>query len=226
MQPSGSLSTGPFVIVLLFRSISVPRVPYLLLSLVLAGLVVVEAHGSPPTPGPASSQPPLLEHLRNEIRAMSAHRREQALMDVNTIASCTDSCIVRLRSLPDSTIHVQSDSASGSTPDVSVLIPDLVWAYHTGPSDGISLMALAGLLYIGDEASLESLLFEGHPRSPRVRRATFLHILTFFARRYPALRKTALGGGVLSRADFRAARKEAPSVPEEQASARDGSPPR
>ena len=192
----------------------------------LAGLVVLEARASLPTSGPGLSQPPLIEHLRDEIRAMSPHRREQALMDVNTIASCTDSCIVRPRSLPDTTIRVQSDSASGSTHDVSALIPDLIWAYHTGPSDGISLMALAGLLYIGDEESLEHLLFEGRPRSPRVRRATLLHILTFFARRYPALRETALGGGMLSRADFRAARG-APLVPQKkQTSASDESPPR
>jgi len=155
---------------------------------------------------------------------MSAPRREQALMDVNAIASCTDSCIVRLRSLPDSTIHLHGDSAS--MPDVSALIPDLIWAYHTGPSNGISLMALAGLLYIGNEASLESLLFEGRPRSPRVRHATRRHILNFFARRYPALREKAANVGVLSRVDFRAARGGAPVFQEEQASVPDAPPPR
>lgn len=136
---------------------------------------------------------------------MSTRRREHALMDVNTIASCKPPCRVQLHSHHDKTIRVRADSISGGEPDVSALIPDLIWAYHTGPSDGISLLALAGLVYIGNEASLEFLLFEGRALSPRVRRTTRNMIVNFFDRRYSVLREKAMSVGVLSRTDIRLA---------------------
>jgi hypothetical protein len=174
----------------------------------------------PPTPGRT-----LVDYLRGEIRSDDPTRREHALMDVVTLVNCRDYCVLQLMSFPGKTLRIHNDADFGSVIDVSALAPDLVWAYQVGPTEGLRLLSLAGLLYIGDETSLEHLLTASMlVSSPHVRRTTHRYITDFFVARYPTLRKQVMNTGTLSRAAIHAARREAKH--EEQLSARGSAPPR
>jgi hypothetical protein len=179
-----------------------------------------------PAASPASLALPssaytLVDHLRGEIRSDDPTRREYALMDVVTLVNCRSYCVIRLQSFPGKTLRIHNDDDFGSVIDVSALTPDLVWAYRAGPTDGLRLLALAGLLYLGDEDSLERVLGASSGVSLSVRRATHRHIIDFFVARYPVLEKQVRRTRRLSRAHIRAARQAtAPSGPEKRLSTR------
>jgi hypothetical protein len=130
------------------------------------------------------------------------------MMDVIVLANCPLACTVRLLSFPTKVIHVYSDPDFGSVIDVSALVPDLVWVYRTGSTDGMRLLALAALLHIGDEASLEDLLFGPADVSPRVAVDSRKHIISFFLGLYPDLKEGVTRTGRLSQRDLHLARTQ------------------
>jgi len=205
-----------------------PSLCTLILLLACGGLPLLGAATAPSAPASATALVPptpgrtLVDYLRGEIRSDDPTRREHALMDVVTLVNCRDYCVLQLMSFPGKTLRIHNDADFGSVIDVSALAPDLVWVYRVGPTDGLRLLALAGLLYIGDEASLEHLLTASMlVSSPYVRRTTHRYITDFFVARYPVLERQARRTRVLSRAHIRAARQAtAPSGPEKRLSTR------
>jgi len=184
-----------------------------------------------PTPNGAgndqTSKRTLVDYLRGEIRSDDLERREHALMDVVKLVNCQSYCVIPFKSFPGKTLRIHNDSDFGSVIDVSALIPDLIWVYQTGPTDGLRLLALAGLLYLGDETSLKRVLSASWAAPPSVRRATHRHVADFFLLRYPVLEKRIRDTWVLSWADIRAAREAtAPSHQEERLTTRPPPPPR
>ena len=205
----------------------------LILLLAYGGLPLLGAASVPSAPASAAALVPptpgrtLVDYLRGEIRSDDPARREHALMDVVTLVNCRDYCVLELMSFPGKTLRIHNDADFGSVIDVSALAPDLVWAYQVGPTDGLRLLALAGLLYIGDEARLEHLLTASMlVSSPYVRRTTHRYITDFFVARYPMLEKQVRRTRVLSRAHIRAARKTAQPYQEERLTTRPPPPPR
>ena len=187
--------------------------------LLLLGTAVVITALWLPSPGTAVASPSrtvpdaptnrltLIDYLRGEIRSDDPERREHAMMDVVTLVNCESYCVVHLKSFPGKTLRIHNDSDFGSVIDVSGLIPDLIWAYQVGPTEGLRLLALAGLLYLGDETSLERVLSASWATSPSVRRTTHRHVAEFFLRRYPVLENRIRRTRVLSETDIRAARQ-------------------
>jgi hypothetical protein len=205
-----------------------PRARSLLLfttTIILAALCLLPpgAAASPPlSPSLEASGegPTLVDYLRGEIRSDDPDRREHALMDVVTLATCAAACVIRLESFPGKTLRIHNDSDFGSVIDVSALSPDLIWAYRVGPTDGLRLLALAGLLYIGDEASLERVLTESWAVPPAVRRTTHRRVADFFVDRYPSLEKQVRRTQTLSWTDIHTARKAAQSNQDERLTTR------
>lgn len=187
--------------------------------LLLFGAAIVITALWLPSPGTAVASPlrtvpdaptnglTLVDYLRSEIRSDDPERREHAMMDVVTLVNCESYCVIHLKSFPGKTLRIHNDSDFGSVIDVSALIPDLIWAYQTGPTDGLRLLALAGLLYLGDETSLKRILSASWAAPPSVRRSTHRHLADFFLLRYPVLEKQIRDTWVLSWADIRAARE-------------------
>lgn len=97
------------------------------------------------------SPPTLGTHLRSELQAKDSMRRQMALLDINTLAYCTASCNISLRSVQNQQIRIENETGSGAFVDLDVLVPDLVKSYRQGPADGHRLLALSALLQIGNE---------------------------------------------------------------------------
>lgn len=150
----------------------------------------------------------LVEHLRTYIRSDDSVLREYALVDVTTLANCRGSCSIKLQTLAGRRLRIQNNTYIRTMVDLNGLVPDLLWAYGTGPSDGLRILALSGLLRIGNEASLELLISARRDVSPFVERVTQRGIATFFVERYPHLRPHREASATISLADIRRARGE------------------
>jgi len=138
------------------------------------------------------SRPTLVKHLRNELKAKDAERRHMALMDINTLAHCGESCTVNLQTVQGKQIRIESETGAGSVVDLDGLIPDLLESYRRGPADGHRLLALSALLHIGNEKALERLIEEETPQSEGVKRATQRGLASFYLTKYPELMERAM----------------------------------
>jgi len=164
--------------------------PRALLLLVVAGsLLGTTLLAAPLSPTPDS--PSLIKHLRAEIGSRDAMRLENALMDVVMLSLCETSCTVNFRSIPDKMLRVENESGVGTAMDLDALVPDLLTAYRSGPSDGHRLLALSALINIGNATALEQLVDESSdrssPQSKRVNRATQRSLAAFYLEKYPEL---------------------------------------
>lgn len=135
----------------------------------------------------SDSPPTLITHLRSELQAKDSMRRQMALLDINTLAHCTASCNLSLRSVQDQQIRIENEAGVGTMVDLDVLVPDLLKSYRTGPADGHRLLALSALLQIGNERSLEQLIDEGASQSGKVEKATQAGLAAFYLEKYPEL---------------------------------------
>ena len=136
--------------------------------------------------------PTLVKHLRNELKAKDATRREMALLDIATLAHCRDSCTVHLESVQGKQIRIENQTGTGSVVDLDALIPDLLENYRQGPADGHRLLALSALLQIGNEKALERLVEEESRQSDQVKRRTQQGLATFYLTKYPELSERAM----------------------------------
>lgn len=142
--------------------------------------------------------PTLVTHLRSELQAKDSMRRQMALLDINTLAHCTTSCNVSLRSVQDKQIRIENETGTGALVDLDVLVPDLLTSYRQGPADGHRLLALSALLQIGNERSLEQLLDEEASQSARVDKATQAGLASFYLEKYPELMERTMRTNRLS----------------------------
>ena len=182
------------------------------MALLLGGslLVTVLVTGSPAYAASSSGKeaplvqttPPLIEHLRTELRARDWDRQERALVDVVALATCQASCSVQLQSMPGKTVRGSADLSA----DLLGLGPDLLRAYRTSPSDGHRLLVLSALMNVSDEASLDALIENPGPVSNKQARTTQRHVRSFYLERYPELRYQARRTGILSLDDVKIAR--------------------
>lgn len=172
------------------RSTSLLRSILLLAGLLLGiGLLAAPAQSvAQSTDGP----PTLITHLRSELQAKDPMRRQLALLDVNTLAHCTGSCTVSLRSIQDKKIRIENETGMGSVVDLEALVPDLLESYRRGPADGHRLLALSALLHVGNEKGLERLIDEGAFQSDHVRQATQRGLAAFYLEKYPELTERTL----------------------------------
>lgn len=182
--------------------------PRALLLLVVAGSLLgttLLAAPLSPTPDP----PSLIKHLRAEIGSRDAMRLENALMDVVMLSLCESSCTVQFVSIPDKRLRIENESGTGTAVDLDALVPDLLTAYHYGPSDGHRLLALSALINIGNATALEQLVDESSdrssPQSRRVNRATQRSLAAFYLEKYPELTERAMRNMTFSLEDVRRA---------------------
>lgn len=136
--------------------------------------------------------PTLVTHLRGELQAKDAMRRQLALVDINALSLCSASCTITLRSIQDKNIGIENETGVGSVVDLEALVPDLLKSYRKGPTDGHRLLAMHALLLIGNEKSLEQLIDEGASQSAKVERATQAGLASFYLKKYPELSEQTL----------------------------------
>lgn len=162
--------------------------------LLLSGLLLGAALLAFPLEATAQDdgQPTLVKHLRSELKAKDAERRHMALVDINTLAHCGESCTVNLQTVQGKRVQFESDAGKGSVVDLDGLVPDLLESYRRGPADGHRLLALSALLHIGNERALERLIEEETPQSKGVKRATQRGLASFYLTKYPELMKRAV----------------------------------
>lgn len=188
--------------------------PTRVLAFLLVGGVLLGAPlpilGSHPAPPDSPATRTIVDFLRREIRSDDLARREHALMDVIPLVNCRTFCTVRLLSA-DKTVHVQNDPTIGSMLDLSGLAPDLLWVYRTGPSDGLRLLALSGLLHLRNETGLDTLIPLSVRMSARVQQATYRGLAAVFLEQYPALHDQVTSTRTLSMADILRARAQRPA---------------
>lgn len=170
-------------------------------------LVSVPAAAFPTAPPYPTVPRTIVDFLRGEIQSSDPARREHAIMDVIALVNCRTYCTVRLLSAAK-TVHVQNDERVGSMLDLSGLAPDLLWTYRTGPSDELRLLAMAALLHLRNEPTLDTLLHLSEHMSARVRRATHRGIAAVFIEQYPALLEQVRRTHTLSLTDIRRARSQ------------------
>lgn len=179
--------------------------PQTVLLLALAGsLFGIPLVAAAPLMGqPAQDPPTLIKHLRLEMRMKETIRQESALMDVVSLASCTGSCIVSLRSIQNKQIQIENDTESGSIVDLEALAPDLLKLYRRGSTDGLRLLALSALINVGNERAIEALVQGGtssrvYRQSHRVNHVTQKALASFYLARYPELTERALRTKIFS----------------------------
>lgn len=179
------------------------------LALLLAGAVPANATLSA-APYPPLDAPPaaisLIDYLHTELRSKDALRRQNALVDVVALASCSGSCTIPFRSLPNQTLRIENEMGVGTALDLTALLPDLQRIYYTDRSDGLRIQALAALLRIGNEPALEAIISVPARSSARVRDITQRSVASFFLTKYPDLNKSAVRRGTFSLDDVRVAR--------------------
>lgn len=136
----------------------------------------------------AGDPPSLVKHLRAELQSNDARRVENALIDVVSLASCTSTCTVSLRSAEEKRIRIENETNTGAALDLSALGPDLLAAYRSGPADGHRLLALSALINIGNDKALAQLLEDGEfSQSDRVNRETQMSLAYYYLTMYPEL---------------------------------------
>jgi hypothetical protein len=139
-----------------------------------------ESLGDPPT---------LIKHLRTELHSKDPVRRDLALVDIAGLGRCTASCSVTLLSVPGKNVSIANDTELGTVVDLEVLVPDLIRVYQRDPVDGHRLLALAALIYIGNQAALEKLIAEIPSQSPDVQQRTTRTLVGYYLEKYPELRE-------------------------------------
>lgn len=137
-------------------------------------------------------RPTLIKHLRSELNSKNAMRRNMALLDINTLAHCRESCTVNLQTVQGKQIRIENETGMGTVVDLDALTPDLLRSYRQGPADGHRLMALSALLHIGNEKALERLVEEETRQSKRMKKATQRGLAGFYLEKYPELTKRAM----------------------------------
>lgn len=179
----------------------------LLPTLLLAGSLTVVSSPSYAAP-PAGDEisvarvdPGIIDHLRNEIRDRDPDRQENALVDVIALAACQGSCDVQLQSRPGESARID-----GASMDLDRLGPALLHAYRYGATDQHRLLAIAALINVGNEKSIDALIETPTPVSEKVARTTQRHITSFYLDRYPELRRRVQRTGTVSLDDVAWAR--------------------
>jgi hypothetical protein len=129
----------------------------------------------------------LVKHLRKELQSKNAMRRQMALLDVNVLAHCRESCTVNLQSIQGKQIRIENEAGAGTVVDLDGLIPALLKNYRRGPADGHRLLALSALLHIGNEKALDQLVAQEGEQSKAVERATQRGLAGFYLEKYPEL---------------------------------------
>lgn len=146
--------------------------------------------------------PTLVKHLRSELQAKDPMQRQMALIDITTLAHCTASCNVSLRSVQDKQVRIDNETGIGTMVELDALVPDLLKSYRQGPADGHRLLAMAALLQIGNERGLEQLIDEGASQSPDVEKATQRGLAAFYMEKYPELMDRSMRTNRLSLDDI------------------------
>lgn len=166
-----------------------PVVPRTTFTLALLGLlfVVPSVSGAPFLNRVSTDPPTLIKHLRTDLQSRNASTREAALIDVIALANCTSTCTIALRSVDEKRIRIENASGKGTVVDLTVLVPDLIETYRTGPVDGHRLLALSALIHVGNETALEQLIGESARQSDRVERGTHRMLVAHYLSRYPEL---------------------------------------
>jgi hypothetical protein len=168
--------------------------------LALLGLLfaVPSVSGAPYLTWVSTDPPTLIKHLRTDLQSRESSKREAALIDVIALANCTSTCTIALRSVDEKRIRIENASGKGAVVDLSVLVPDLIETYRTGPADGHRLLALSALIHVGNEKALEQLIGESARQSDRVERATHRTLVAHYLSRYPELEETVTRARTLS----------------------------
>lgn len=148
----------------------------------------------------------LVEYLRGELETRDEARKQRALTDVIVLANCRTSCTVAFQSIPDQMLRIENEAGVGTAVDLTGLVPDLLNVYQTAKMDGTQLLALAALIDIGNEKSLETLISSASTRSPRIAQVTRKRVAAFFVNRYPELEERALRSRTFTLADVERAR--------------------
>jgi hypothetical protein len=182
---------------------SAPRV--LITLLFGAGLLLPPSQGV--TAQTSDDAPPsLIQHLRSDLKGDDAKQRENALVDIISLAGCSDTCTVNFRSIEEKKLRIENETGTGTVLDLAALIPDLLEAYRSGPADGHRLLALSALINIGDEAALERLVDEGARQSKTTNRATHQRLVAFYLEKYPELTERAMKSKRLALTDIHRAK--------------------
>jgi len=193
---------------------NIPRWTFAFRGLVLAvGLLLAGGLLSPSARAVAQSSmddsPTLVEHLQKKLQSNNSMRRQTALVDLVALAGCPSTCTVSLQSVSKTNkqkrLTFANETGSGAVVDLNALVPDLLEAYRSGPTDGHRLLALAALINIGNEEALEQLIDEGTRQSERTNRATQRSLAAFYLAKYPELQNQAVRNGTLSLYDVRRA---------------------
>lgn len=159
----------------------------------LAGLLAAGSLVAPSTFAQSTTDPPTLaKHLRAELGSKDDVRRERALIDVITLATCQTNCTVHLRSAMNRTVRIANESGTGNVVDLDALAPDLLRTYRSGPADGHKLLALSALINVGNQKALEQLITEKDAQSANVQRVTNMSLAAFYFAKYPELTEEAI----------------------------------
>jgi hypothetical protein len=156
--------------------------------------------------GTDEAPPSLIQHLRQDLQSESAEKRNDALVDIVSLANCADACTVSLRSIDKKKITIEDETGTGGVVELNALVPDLLETYRSGPADGHRLLALSALVTIGNEAALEQLIDEGDGQSEAVNRTTQRSLAAFYLAKYPELLNRTLKTRRLSLDDVRRAK--------------------
>jgi hypothetical protein len=167
-----------------------------------AGLLAVPGQTATAQDAP----PSLIQHLRSNLQSNNATERENALVDVITLASCSDVCTVNFRSVEEKKLTISDETGTGGVVELNALVPDLLAAYRSGPADGHRLLALSALINIGNETALERLIEEGAFQSKTTNRATQKSLAAFYLEKYPELAERTMRTKRLSMDDVRRAK--------------------
>ena len=175
-----------------------------LLTVLILAAGLVAAPGQTAT---AQDAPPsLIQHLRSNLQSNNATERENALVDVIALASCSDVCTVNFRSIEEKKLTISDETGTGGVVELNALVPDLLAAYRSGPADGHRLLALSALINIGNETALERLIEEGAFQSKQTNRATQKSLAAFYLEKYPELAERTMKTKRLSMDDVRRAK--------------------
>ena len=157
---------------------------------------------------PEIAPPSLIEHLRSQLKSKDAMAREWALVDVISLANCTSTCTISLHSLEDKKIRIENETGIGTLLDLRALVPDLIRTYRTAADDGHRLLAVSGLINIGDDTTLAQLIDESTLQSDDVSRKTHASLVSFYLEKYPELTEKTLKRKSLDLEDIERAKKK------------------
>jgi len=166
------------------------------------GLLVIQGQ----TTTAQDTPPSLVQHLRNDLHSNDAVQREDALIDVIALASCSEKCTISFRSIDEKKLTIANETGTGHVVELNALVPDLLEAYRSGPADGHRLLALSALVNIGNETVLEQLIDEGARQSKEMNQATQKSLAAFYLTKYPELVNRTMKTKRLSLDDIRRAK--------------------